>query len=286
MSVDRRSLLGQRRLLHAVDIAGFGSLPGHRQKEAQKVLKRLMRRAFADAVANPGEVYLEGDKGDSALVVLPAAINEARTVADLVRSIRNQVSTHNRRGAFPQPLRLRLALGQGVVAGASPKGGLSGADVIRVFRMLDAAPTKDALTEDPSRQLVLVLTEDLFTSVVVPADSELQPQDFTIITVQERDAEAPVDAYLWVGPGIGVEGEGPVDRRSGPGAGPQVRGATDLATGKTAVHATDAPATDVPATDAPAAPGADGRPTGRVQPRGLVPPERIGEWFIERPFGP
>ncbi|MCK9893669.1 hypothetical protein [Frankia sp. AgB32] len=258
MSVDRGALLRQRRVLFAVDLAGFGTLPGHRHDEAQAAFERVVRGALDEALRDPGDAHVEGNKGDSFLVVLPAAIPEARTVAGLVRAMRNAVATHNRRGGFPAPMRVRLAFGQGTIESVSESGGLAGDAVIAVMRLLNSAAVKKALAAAPARGIVLALTTDLYRSVVVPADSELLPADFTAVSVHERAAEEPFPAYLWTDGAADDTRDDDQPEGDPPGGG-----------------SGDGPA---PAA-APGGLAGDPPGAGRVRAGGLVPDDDIGRWF-------
>jgi hypothetical protein len=246
---------GRRRLIYSVDLSGFGALEGSRQPEAQRVFDEIVRASLDQAGVRVEDTYLEG-KGDAFIAILPADTVERDAVPNLVRAVRLLVAQHNRHGRYPRPLRLRLSFGQGVIEKTSPVLGVAGDAVITVVRHRDAAGTKAALADRPDAEVVVVLTEDLYRAVVVPARSELLPEDCTTLDVRERQAEPPRVCYLWLPPSSALAQNAPAPTAAAePAAG--------------AVGTTASPERT------------DGITTG-----GLIPPVRVDGFFPGRTLGP
>jgi hypothetical protein len=147
-------------LVVAVDITGFSALGVLEQSASQTLLGELLDDA-ASAVG-VDRWRCRQPRGDGELAVLPADTDVASIVGDwthhLVGALRSANSAHPR-------MRIRVAMHHGPLTAG--RFGPVGEGPIVASRLLDAQPTRAALATDPSSDLVLVVSRQLYLDVVV-----------------------------------------------------------------------------------------------------------------------
>jgi hypothetical protein len=151
-------------LVVAVDIEGFSKLDVLGQSASQTLLEELLDRASAAVGSARDQWRYRQPRGDGELAVLPGDADVASVVADwthhlacALRELRSDPQVHPK-------LRLRVAMNHGPLTAG--RFGPVGEAPIVACRLLDARPTKAALTADPESDLVLVVSRQLFDDVV------------------------------------------------------------------------------------------------------------------------
>jgi hypothetical protein len=159
----------------AVDIEGFSKLGVLEQQAAQALLARVLSQAAKAADLARADWYRQ-PTGDGELAVLPESIDVAWVIANfthhLVRALRRLRASSR---THPK-LRLRMAMHHGpLTEGAF---GPVGSAMIVTCRLLDARPAKAALAAEPTCDLVLVVSRQLYEDIVVTGFHGLAPERF------------------------------------------------------------------------------------------------------------
>lgn len=176
----------------AVDIEGFSKLSLLEQIRAQsdlaKVLDLAAERTGLDRAAWDCQVG-----GDGELAVLPGGTDlvsmTARYPGELARAL-TEINT----ARSPGPrIRLRAVLHFGALAPGV--FGAVGHTPILVADVLNSGALRRRLAENPESDLVLAVSEPLFTGVVTTRLGGLDPDRFELIRVANKDRKYPVYAY-------------------------------------------------------------------------------------------
>ncbi|MGY3680920.1 hypothetical protein [Streptomyces sp. TE33382] len=182
----------------AVDAQGYGSNNDRRQSEIQHDLPRLLDRAARRAGLDRAQWQIQ-NKGDEQLAVRPVDGKEPRLVDDYIRHLASELREFNALRVPAARMRLRAVIHQGLVELAD--NGLAGTAVVATARLLNARPLYEALAAYPEADLVLLLSDDVFRSMVVGRHTTLLPEDFTRVAVEVKEYEAT--AWLRV-PALGA----------------------------------------------------------------------------------
>jgi hypothetical protein len=93
-------------------------------------------------------------------------------------------------------LRLRVALHQGITHLA--ENGFGGSAVVVVCRLLNAPELKGALKDNPSVDLVLIVSEQLYRDIVEHNYRDLRAETFRKVHVRDRAKGFETDAWIHV----------------------------------------------------------------------------------------
>ncbi|MFC4910521.1 cyclic nucleotide-binding domain-containing protein [Actinomadura gamaensis] len=139
-----------------VDIAGFGA--ARRTERDRRTIRDVTFTLVQDALdrvgAGPAACHRE-DRGDGALMLLPADVPVERLVSEAVPALLEGLREHDRSAGPGLELRLRVALDAGRVV--VDERGVFADVVIDTARLLEAPELKAALAE-PGRLLGLILS--------------------------------------------------------------------------------------------------------------------------------
>ncbi|MEU4447927.1 hypothetical protein AB0K14_35195 [Actinosynnema sp. NPDC050801] len=182
----------QRSLLVCCDLKSYGSADDLLQRELQELLVRSLDRA-GEAAGLDRSAWRRQAKGDEEWAVLPATTPEGDVVDRYVRALDAELAATNRYRVPEARLRLRLAIHFGTtVEGAN---GYPGQDAVLVSRLLDSAAAHAALEQSPA-DLVVVLSETLFTSLVAARFTTLRPEDFRRVDVRVKTFSG--HGWMWL----------------------------------------------------------------------------------------
>lgn len=178
----------QRSLLVCCDLRSYGSADDQLQRELQELLVRSLDRAGA-AAGLDRSTWRRQAKGDEEWAVLPASTQDGDVVDRYVRALDTELASVNRYRVPHAKLRMRMAIHFGTtVEGAN---GVPGQDAVLVSRLLDSEAAHAAL-EQSDADLVVVLSDTLFTSLVAAGFTTLRPDHF-------RKVDVRVKAFVGVG---------------------------------------------------------------------------------------
>ncbi|GAA1314975.1 hypothetical protein [Saccharothrix xinjiangensis] len=172
----------QRSLLVCCDLRSYGSADDRLQRELQELLVRSLDRA-GEAAGLDRSTWARQPKGDEEWAVLPAGTPDHLVVDRYVRALDAELASVNAYRVPHARLRLRMA----VHFGAATEGanGYPGQDAVLVSRLMDSAAARAAL-EQTDADLVVVLSDLVFTSVVAAGYTTLRPEDFREVEVRVK----------------------------------------------------------------------------------------------------
>ncbi|MEV7243143.1 hypothetical protein AB0N92_18120 [Streptomyces sp. NPDC093248] len=120
--------------------------------------------------------YTLQDHGDGLLILMSADTAPTRLVREFVRSLDDALARYRGISTDAYRLRLRVGFGHGLVALSHDHW--TGAAINDLTRLLDAAPVKQTLAQAEWAHLVLVVSEDVYQSVVRYAPPGVDPAAF------------------------------------------------------------------------------------------------------------
>jgi hypothetical protein len=179
--------------LTAVDIVGFGEK--YRDVDAQAHVRQMMYehliRAFAVAGLPWWECYRQ-DRGDGAFVVAPPDVRIDRFLNPLVQNLAAILGHYNRLASQTTPLRLRMAVHHGHVH--YDAHGVTGNATTHLFRLLDAAAFKKALTA-AGTDLGVIVSHKAYAEAARRSD-EFDQTRYRKIHITCKETRA--NAWLWL----------------------------------------------------------------------------------------
>ena len=179
----------------AVDIAAFGD-PA-RDNDVQRFVHDALYRLVAEAFNRCGVPWhgcYHEDRGDGIVIIIPAA-TDAAAIASLPAWLHAEIQRHNKCASPAARIQLRAALHIGPVQ--RDDHGLSGAELIRTARMLDAQQLRDALAGSHSA-LAFAVSAFVYDSIIRHSPGLADPSAFRQIDVRVKESSFP--AWLMVTP--------------------------------------------------------------------------------------
>lgn len=196
------------RTIVVVDVERFGD-PGRTDLD-QLAVRDGLYKALIQAFGGSGikwDSCVSEDRGDGALILVPAEVPKAFVVISLPGRLAEAVSGHNSRRAAPEQMRLRVALHAGEVY--RDAHGVAGSAVNHAFRLAQAPALRSALAASPE-PLAVIVSDWLFIEVVrhIPA---AEPGSYRKVRVAVKETEAagwiriPDPGMIYGGGGQGAE---------------------------------------------------------------------------------
>ncbi len=183
----------RRSLLVCCDLRRYGAADDQLQRELQELLVRSLDRAGAAAGLDRSKWHRQA-KGDEEWAVLPPDSPEHVVVDGYVRALNAELSSANRYRVPEARARMRLAIHHGAVSEGA--NGFPGQDSVLVSRLLNSKPAHIALEEFPEADLVVVLSEVVYSTLVLAGRTTLRPTDFRRVEVVEKTFEG--HGWMWI----------------------------------------------------------------------------------------
>jgi len=172
------------RTIFLVDVERFGdpqrTTVHHTSVRAD--LYDVVEQAFGDARIPWRRCYHE-DRGDGIMILVPADIPKRLFAESLPLSLVREVRRHNANRASAGQIRLRLALHAGEIS--FDVHGATGPALTFAFRLLDAAPLKQALATSPG--VLAMATSDWFFEEVVRQSPVCEPNSYRQISLAVKE---------------------------------------------------------------------------------------------------
>lgn len=184
-----------RRLTVAVDAESYSSRNQEGQLKLQSDLLAILRRACENGDLN----RLEWDRqqqGDGELAILPPGTVEDRTISDFVNELDKALYHHNKPLNDAYRVRLRVAVHQGNIR--IGENGFAGKAAVTVCRMRDNDQVRQALADHPASNLVLVVSESIYSDVIEEGTHALYRWHFDSIALDEPAKGFHANAWLHV----------------------------------------------------------------------------------------
>lgn len=178
---------GMHRTIVCVDVEGFGDRrrTHPHQMAVRAGLYRALRTAFGRSGIDWRSCYHE-DRGDGALILVPADVSKNRLTSDLPAELAAAVVEHNRSHDRLAQIRLRLAVHAGEIH--YDAHGLVGSAINLAFRLLESERLKSALA-DSSGVLVLIASQWIYEEVI-RHDPASAPELFRQFQVAVKETRA------------------------------------------------------------------------------------------------
>jgi hypothetical protein len=173
--------------IFGVDVAGFGhpSRDDDVQIAIRSALYRILQDAWREARGSWDECHHE-DRGDGVLIIAPPSVPLATLVDPMLHLIRAGIRLHNKLSSEPARIRLAAALHAGHVR--FDDYGVAGVAVNHLFRLLDAAPLKKALTE-PGIDLAFIASQHVY-DVIRSTSTTIEPEEYLPIDMHVKETRA------------------------------------------------------------------------------------------------
>jgi hypothetical protein len=181
------------RMAFVLDVVGYGA---RNVPQQQEVTRRL--RALVDATLDQCDLKLDPEivdyqwTGDGINAVLPADIDPTVTLPVLIRSLASALGADNARSA--DRMRIRMAVSVGLI-----ERGVTGFDgllIVDINRLVDSAPLRAALSETPSADLAVAISDHVYAMMIRPGYAGIPGGQFTLVDVAAKEFSAP--AWLWL----------------------------------------------------------------------------------------
>lgn len=175
------------RTILVVDVVGFG---GHDRTNAHQIgvrqgMYRVIRWALHHSGIPRSRCRLE-DRGDGVFLLIQPDVPKGLFVEALPNHLLRALVEHNDAHGVQERIQLRVALHAGEVN--FDEYGVTGASINLAFRLLDAAPVRDALAK--SAGLFALVTSSWFFEEVVRHSAVVDSSGFGRILVQVKETTA------------------------------------------------------------------------------------------------
>jgi hypothetical protein len=153
----------ERRIVMAADMERYSRRGNLMQVEAQRAFQYILREA-AEASGFDRTTWTKQPAGDGEVAILPVDAREPVVLARLVPEIDRLLREYNRSRLPMAKVRLRIALGQGLVH-IDGANGYPGSAVVDICRLLDAGPLKRALKAFGNAGVALIVSDGTYQEV-------------------------------------------------------------------------------------------------------------------------
>jgi len=180
------------RTIVGFDIASFGRRDEHVQNYLRAAMYARLKRAFADAgLPWPAQPWRE-DRGDGALMIMPADATY-RVLDPLVPRLYAGLRQHNDVSSQAAQMMLRMAVHAGFVY--RDEHGLSGEAIVLMYRLLDAPAFKAAVISQQA-VLGLVVSRYVYDNVVRRNPGLADSDRFRKLLVVNKETTTDAWTYL------------------------------------------------------------------------------------------
>jgi hypothetical protein len=174
-----------------IDVHESGRRDNQEKLAMRAVLYDTVSGALGVAEVPRAECTIE-DRGDGMLIIVTAAVPESRLVGVWQEDVHNRLTEHNKDRPKPQRIRVRVGMHAGQLH--HDEHGVAGADVDLACRLGESAPARATLQYAHAAQLVTVVSESLYQSVVRQSGRFIEPDSYRQIQVRHKE----VDTVAWL----------------------------------------------------------------------------------------
>jgi hypothetical protein len=193
--VDKYPSMHQAILVLDVEKFGDASRTNAHKLAVRQGLYECVEEAFGAAGITWQNCTWE-DCGDGILILISPDAPKSRLVDHLPGRLIAALHRHNARSSVPSQIRLRVALDAGEIHYDSH--GMTGDAIIRAFRLLDAAPLREALAASPG--VLAMITSDWFYQEVVRHEPGAAPHAYRSLRVRVKETDTQAWIHLPDGP--------------------------------------------------------------------------------------
>jgi len=183
----------RRSLLVSCDLRKYGAADDQLQRILQELLVQSLDRAGTAAGLDRSSWHRQ-PLGDEEFAVLPSDSPESTVVDTYVRALAAELHSLNRYRVPEAKVRMRMAIHHGVVVDGA--NGFPGRDTVLLNRLLSSHPAHQALEDFPNADLVLILSEHLYDTLVAAGHTTFEPTDFRKVDVTVKSFSG--HGWMWV----------------------------------------------------------------------------------------
>jgi hypothetical protein len=167
------------------DIAGFSaaSRADPVRVRVREAMYKGLDRSLAGAGLRLGDCYHE-DRGDGVMVVLPPHVRTELLLTGVVDRLRAEVRHHNAAASEAARMRLRVAVGAGEAE--TDAHGVVSTALTHAFRLLDAAPLKEAVAAAETG-IAVIVSRRVYEDVVRHGRGLVDPDDYYRVEVRVKE---------------------------------------------------------------------------------------------------
>jgi hypothetical protein len=170
----------------AVTVSAFSTQTTVDQARWHAHLTEILDEAWHAVQVGPSP-WLHQDMGDGVLILVPANIPESRLIGDFIRELVAALNRHNRYMTSKGRLRLQVSMHSGRVD--LEQGGLVGGPITVAYRLLEAPQLRAALDDQPTADLVMVISDEVYRDVVGQGYRDLDDNQFQRIEFTTKTGE-------------------------------------------------------------------------------------------------
>lgn len=182
MQVMPASTPAVHRSILCVDVESFGGRTNWEQLRTRAALYQALQDALARSGVPAGSCYWE-DRGDGAMILVGPDVPKERLAGPFPPALAAVLERHNGSAPAGARIRIRVAVHAGEVL--YDGHGVAGCSVNTAFRLLDAAPLKDALRDSPG--VVALIASDWFYDEVVRQCPACDAASFRAVDVAVKE---------------------------------------------------------------------------------------------------
>jgi class 3 adenylate cyclase len=181
------------RAIVCVDVENFGdnSRTNRDQIGVRANLYKALRGAFARSGVRWENCYHE-DRGDGALILVPADVPKERLVASWPLKLASNLERHNHVSGHRTRIRLRVAIHAGEVHHDSH--GVTGTAINMAFRLLQARALKTALRDSPG--VLALIASAWFYDEVIRHNPHSNPHEYQRVRVAVKEVRTSAWIHL------------------------------------------------------------------------------------------
>lgn len=207
----------EHKTICAVDIEGFGGMSRTRTNYValRKGMYASVEQAFLQSEIPWDDCYQEG-AGDSILALAPATVGKGAFAEKLPAALVTALHAHNAAHPPEERIRLRMALHAGEIT--HDGRGVTGPAIIHAFRLLDAAPLKEALNS--STGVLAIAASAWFYDEVIRHRPAYAPDQYEQVVVDVKETNG--SAWVRLPDGVRRESHEVAKRQPAAAAVPEV----------------------------------------------------------------
>lgn len=175
----------------ALDIASFSSRDAGTQQHLRDGLYRIAAAA-CDAAGLPWHTCYHEDRGDGILGIA-APVVSAELLDPIAAYVCAGLRRYNRLTSTPARIRLRMAIHAGYVR--YDRDGVSGDDLIHLFRLLDARRFKDRLAASHD-DFALIASDYLYSEIIQHGPGLIEPAEYQSVAIMNKETQTR--AWIWL----------------------------------------------------------------------------------------
>ncbi|HEV7651195.1 MAG TPA: hypothetical protein VGP26_23850 [Actinophytocola sp.] len=172
------------RIGFVVDVVGFGRRSAADKDHVQLRLDTVVRQVLADLGIGIGDTE-STVAGDSKVVFLPVGADSSGMLPGMITSMSTRLRQDNAR--HRDRLRLRMAVATGLLGQEGPLG-RTGELIVDLHRLVDSAPTRQAIDRHVGADLAILVSRTLHDEVIRPGF--LDVTDFVRVDVEMKEFRA------------------------------------------------------------------------------------------------